>query len=237
MIELQAPRRTAPLGSAAVIALLGGLLAATQAHANVFSIYNTGVDGAGALLSSSASDTNWSVAENVGLSQQAVVLNLNPVSGFAWSANTASSQWVSYVPTGRPSVGDFVYSTHFNLSGLDTSTVSLTGLFSADDGATFYLNGVQVLSRSYPAFNDFSSLQAFNLSSANVAGAGAAYLQGVNTLTIDVSNAFGGGTGLQVEFTSNSADPIPKPASLALFGCALPMLAGLRRRFGRSRTA
>lgn len=116
------------------------------------------------------------------------------------------------------------YDISFNLAGLNPATAVIAGQFAADNNAVIYLNGASTGITS-PTLG-FSSFTPFTVSSG--------FLPGLNTLEFQVTNfadvaPFGGPTGLQVNFTRKTADPVPEPASLLLFGFGLVGLAGVRR--------
>jgi hypothetical protein len=142
-----------------------------------------------------------------------------------WLADTSTGQWIGPQVGGsetNDAPGLYVYTETFNLALYNLSTVVLTGAFAADNSAEIFLNGVD----TGIGTSAFSSLTALNITSG--------FLQGVNTLTIDVTNgpgATGNPSGLFVELSGTGAGTaIPEPASLAFMGFGLAVLGFFGRR-------
>ena len=144
----------------------------------------------------------------------------------SWVPNQPASKWIS--PDGINSAllsGLYVYQLTFDLTGLDPSTASISGLWTADDSSRVVLNGNfgagAVQTTTFGQFDSFT----FN----------SGFVPGINTLDFRVGNAFfpgidrGGPSGLHVTQLLGFAEPIPEPTSLALF-CLSALVLVTRRK-------
>ncbi|MCC7175608.1 MAG: PEP-CTERM sorting domain-containing protein [Bryobacterales bacterium] len=148
----------------------------------------------------------------------------NPI----WLANDSTSRWISphatYTASGPGDTpGVWLFSTTFDLTGLDPNTATITGRWLADNsGGVIYLNGVNLGQGT----TGWSSWTNFTITSG--------FQSGVNTLEFLVNNgpgAIGNPAGLRVEMSGN-ADPlgeIPEPATMLLMGAGLLGLGLIRR--------
>jgi hypothetical protein len=104
-----------------------------------------------------------------------------------WADNTSSSRWIGPVVGGDTDAngppGDYEFTLDFDMTGLDTSSAVIMGLWSVDNtGADILLNGVatgNTQSGSFPVLSPFEISTAL----------GDTFLPGVNTLTFLVNNA------------------------------------------------
>lgn len=123
--------------------------------------------------------------------------------------------------------GTYNYVTMFDLTGLDPSTAIITGSWASDNGANLYFNDEHKYN-SVSTSSGYASLTDFTIDSGFVAG--------VNWLMFEVTNDPWGPypgtnpTGLLVSITSASAEPVPEPSTLLLFGAGLAGLVFVRRR-------
>ncbi len=216
-------------------ALLGGwmcLLAGAPAGAGpIATLFNTGIDSAGAVLGNGSADPHWTVISGPA---GAATATAGDRSGGLWVGPDTRSQWISGGGTGR---GSFDYRTTFNLSGLDPTSASIGGSIAADNEITdLLINGQSTGfklgtagSPAYTSFERFNPLPTFR----------AGFVAGSNTIDVLVYNDAVGPQGLRLELTGSAQPlPIPEPASLALLGIFLSALAPWRRRRGpRSRPA
>lgn len=203
--------------SLAVLGLVAINLSVAQA-APITSLFGTGLDATGALLAAGAVDPHYSVTPGAG----PFVVG-NPT-GLGWIANTSTSQWISAAADSRAGGGPFVYSTIFDLTGLDPSTALIDAEISSDNMATIRLNGSVVGTQPFGGWTNRFALTI-----------GSGFLAGLNTLSFEIPNnqvsANDGPTGLQVRVLSATAaasSPVPEPSTLALTGLVLAL--ALRRR-------
>jgi hypothetical protein len=102
-----------------------------------------------------------------------------------WSENTSSSRWIGPdldIDANAPP-GDYEFTLEFDMTGLDTESAVIMGVWSADNtGSDILLNGV---STGNAQSGSFPFLSPFEISAAD----GDAFLPGVNTLTFLVNNA------------------------------------------------
>lgn len=171
------------------------------------------------VLAGAAPDGKWIVigASNGPTPRQATVITNRPSS---WAPAPAGSQWIGpYTPVQASAVklpdapvGDYSYLYCFCLcdkSRLQFAT--LQGALRADNGATVYLNGVEILPKT--ANNTFDAIKFTNpvpFANSNL------IRRGLNCLRVDVENQ-GGPTGLNVTGTITKTScckgrtPRPKP--------------------------
>jgi len=144
----------------------------------------------------------------------------------SWVPNQPLSKWIS--PDGTNSVllsGLYVYQLTFDLTGLDPSTASISGLWTADDNSRVVLNGN--FGAGVVQTTTFGQFDSFTFNSG--------FVPGINTLDFRVGNAFfpggdkGGPSGLHVTQLLGFAEPIPEPSSLMLLGVSGFALATRRR--------
>jgi hypothetical protein len=150
-------------------------------------------------------------------------------------AETANGAWFSpgtiarYVSPDAASQGNGVYtvdySTTIDLTGLDPTSVNITGGWSTDNvGNNIFVNGNST---------GFTSPSFGSLTSFALTGASGFFHSGVNTIDFQWANQ-GGPGGLLVEFTSATANAAaagaPEPASLVLFAAGLAGLVVAKRR-------
>lgn len=215
------------------------LTAAIPAAADTVQIFNTGVGANGALLPAGAVDPHYTLTVSADPNYSGPNAMVTDSNGFPfpiWMVNGPSSQWIAPrtdVGAGN-SPGNYVYTTTFDLTGFDLSTVVLSGQWSTDNsGLTIVLNGVELpYTTPVQAF--------FGWYPFTIAGG---FVNGTNTLQFVLNNAGCSScsvnpTGLRVEISgsgdllapSNPSRAVPEPATLLLFASGA---AGvwLRRRF------
>jgi len=152
-------------------------------------IYSTGTNNDGSSATQGSVDQHWTITST-------------PYGGAttAYVAYSGDDSLVGYVETGAQwiatdpnvdqgfAVGNFVFQTTFDLTGLDPTTAVLSGIIAADDVATFYLNG--------NAFSGCSSCWYYETSFTIDSG----FISGINTLQVVVYNT-GGPFGLSLEIS------------------------------------
>ena len=185
-------------------------LCSLQAHAQVTvpTFFSTGVNSAGVPLTGGAADTHYTLTVPAGSAGGPAPVDIDNPGQFAWDGNTATSRWISpSTAGGSGAVGNYVYTTTFNLTGFDPTTARITGSISADDQATILLNGTQVGASPAGGYQFFTPVSITT-----------GFQSGINTLTFNVNNS-GGVTGLQFNATataSATSTAVPEPGSIAL---------------------
>lgn len=156
----------------------------------------------------------------------------------AWLPNTATSRWISPGPDGSAPyrIGEYVYRTTFDLTGLDPNTASITGNWAIDNqGLDVLINGISTgIAHKY---ND-STILPGPFSEFDVFAISTGLVPGTNTLDFVTYNLDISPHGLHVQL-SGTAEPIPEPSTLVLFGMAAPGLlvcAWRQRRPGITRS-
>jgi hypothetical protein len=200
------------------------LAAASPASAVTLNL-STGLDNTNTVISSGdVADAYWTASANGGAALTVFPNNADWFGG--WVANSSQSDWIA----NNPNVTDqgptpYTFTRTFDLTGVNLSTVSLSGGWTLDDQGTLDLNG-----------NNLGTLGDGNwgsLSSFSALGTDGFFNQGVNTLTMTItdSDRFLEGVDLQGTLTGRSLGaPEPSP----LLGLLIPTLfvgvLALRRR-------
>ncbi len=196
------------------------------AHAEPITIFGTGVDSLGNLLTPGTIDPHYHLAMYPGqvgdAPANAYVLNVSST----YNLSGTDSRWISWssVFTNATPGGLWIYRTTFDLAGFDPSTAILTGRVYADDFLqASYLNGVDtgIVGGSYLTGTPFTIATGF-------AG-------GVNTLDFQVPNAnfvAFNPSAFRLDI-SGTARAVPEPSTIALailgIAGALISVAGRRR--------
>lgn len=222
-------KKTALRWMVPLVILTGLLFGAQFAQASPV-LYPTGVDDSFVALIGGSQDTHYTMTGNGN-----VILNGAPA--VAISNSTIWWQWVK--PTDARWIynadledsgirGTYDFQTTFNLTGYNPATASISGKWAADQYGSIFLNGIatgiSLVDGNWDG-NNYPDLHSFTISSG--------FLPGINTLTFRVDLP-DGGDGLLVRDTSVTANAVPVPPALLLFGSGLIGLAGLGRRFRKS---
>jgi PEP-CTERM motif. len=228
------------------------VLASGLVSAATIDVYSTGYTaGGGSKVFPGFADGNWTLESGPGTSVRSPfapfvtlgsLLGTFPFSTGAWFKDGSfgsTSEWVSPVARETSSnpnsaVIPYVYQETFSLSGLDVSTVVITGEWSADNYGYIVVNGTKVsidgtggdgIIPNSPG--EFKSFTNFVLNSSN-----ATFLSGTNTIQFDVFNNPNGSpdvTGINVDIKSATGDPVPEPITFGIMGFGLAALGLLRR--------
>jgi hypothetical protein len=207
------------------IALVGMLAVITASANTITSLYNTGVNDSGVVLANGTlGDPHYTLITVPGGSSEILVRASSgsyPIPPYI--GDFSLSAWIG--PNNDSSlngpVGEYIYRTTFDLTGLDPSTAIITGQWATDNpGIDIVLNGNQLGIQNTIQFVNWSS---FTINSG--------FENGMNTLDFVVRNE-GGPTALRVQMTG-TALPAPDSAStMALLSGALFLLGALSAKLG-----
>ena len=199
---------TSLVRSAAFAFLSVSTMAASFAHADTLTFFNTGIAADGSTLAAGTTDSHYNLIYNPdGISETSTATTPNA----AW-ANPVNAGWISTGASGNTdmSSGVYVYETTIDLTGYDPTTTVLSGLIAADDSVYIYLNeGGSALFSS----TGYSSPTNFSINSG--------FVSGINQVDFVVVNNYGP-SGLLVENGSLTASAVtPEPSSLLLLGTGM----------------
>jgi hypothetical protein len=198
-------------------------------------LYSTGVNGSGVALTT-GSDTHYLVG---GVNFPQIAIGAPSGAPFNWIPVNTTSAWIAPIAnvasiTSTTDV-QYDYTTTFDLTGYDLSTVLISGGLAADNYVSVHLNSAS----SFFSLPTVVTATAFNAWHAfSIDGNTAGLVAGLNTLSFHVTNAGTTGsnpTGLRVEFNpqfqgSLAAGDAPEPATVTLLGAGLLALGLFRRR-------
>jgi hypothetical protein len=185
------------------------ILCNTAWGAPIAGLFNTGVDGGGALLGDATADPHFAILGG----GQAVTVSGGSIPA-TWLPNGPDSRWIWQQSNGQPTNVTLTFRTTFDLTGLDPGTAVVTGQWATDNvGDDILINGMSTTQTS----GGFGSFTAFMINSN--------FVFGINTLDFVVRD-FGAIAGFRAEFLSASADPasitaIPEPGTIATLTAGL----------------
>jgi hypothetical protein len=192
--------KKALIKSTVVVAMALGFVA--QVSANTITLFNTGVGSGGAPLpDGTLNDSHYSLIVVPGSTTTTRVRTTGAYPLPPWFGNDALSAWIG--PNNDNSlngpVGNYVYRTTFDLTGLNPLTASIVGGWSTDN------NGVQILLNGANTGNPGTSFTQFSTGFASFS-IGSGFVSGINYLDFVVYNG-GGPTGLRVEMSGTASVP------------------------------
>lgn len=221
------PRSISARGFLQCAAVVGTLtifavLSAANASTIALSLYSTGVDNTGAALAGGSVDPHYLVIENG--NANAVVINTPAVTYFP---NNATSTWVWQSADAQPRNVTRTFTTTFDLTGYDPSTVVISGAWGTDNqGLEIDLNGNNT---GIPGLlgvivANFDHLTTFSISTG--------FVSGINTLAFVIEDNGGSNAAFRAELSATASLATPLPAALPLFASGLGALGllGWRRR-------
>jgi PEP-CTERM motif len=228
------------------------LTLSTAAHAaTITTLFSTGVDSAGAPVATDTVDAHYVLVSGTGAAETGNAHVIGPdifptatgTPAGPWLAATSNSNWIGSNATGGSFSSGLVnlggagnpltnlyYETSFSMAGLDQTTATIVFDWNADNNiSAFFINNTLT---SYAKSNGFGAVQTVTLAPADIALLNG----GTNTFKFvvfstngptDPANDF---FGLNVNFTTRTADAIPEPSALGLLGLGGIAALGLRRR-------
>ena len=223
-----------------VVGMTAILCAAAADSATITGLYNTGVDDGGTVLAQGVADPHYVLAGgtattyNIGSYVQAadatyIAADAGVLPGLAADVPDQDATYIAGDAGGsQASTNPAIYTLTFSLAGLDPNSASISGLFSADNHATAYLNGTQI------AHTDtFSSFTSFSATSG--------FLAGANTLSFSVLDD-GAPSAFEVSALHGtaslpSAAAVPEPATWAMMLGGFGLVGGAMRRRQRARVS
>jgi hypothetical protein len=187
-------------------------------------LFNTGVNANGTVLDDLAVDPHYKLIVNADTNRTDVIVEdstIFPIVSGPWLANSEASKWIGpQSDTSAAAGGDYVYRFSFNLTGVDPTTVFMTGQWTSDNtGVDILVNGG---STGITQPGNFGSLNNFTITNG--------FISGTNTIDFKVRNEGAGPTGLRVEAlrggASKQVGPGLQPPRLVLLPKGQTVFAG-----------
>jgi hypothetical protein len=152
----------------------------------------------------------------------ALVTPADPDWSTVWLPNTSDSAWIAYNPMSCCDSGLGNYSTTFELTPGDVSTVALSGAWTLDDSGSLYLNGKML---GYLGDGSWGSLTSFNVPVGSPD-----FVVGTNTLSIDITDSDSFLEAVRLQGSLTGYTPVPEPSSLAALIVGMGILMGFVTR-------
>ena len=176
--------------------------------AEITTLYNTGVSETGALLAENEVDPHYTItySDDVAFPGPEAYTLLPGFPVGPWLAEGPDSRWIT--PQADQSVGNapglYIFTTTFDLTGFDPSTVRISGRAAADnDLVAVRLNSspLNITASGFGAWTSFTFPED------------AFYLEGINTLEFDLQNAgeAANPVGFRIEFDARGTTPEDLP--------------------------
>ncbi len=184
--------------------------------ASIPGLFNTGVNNDGLVISQGSLEQHYTMT---GDSYQSYVIG----TAGAWVSPPVDASWIA--PTSETiddPVATYIYTTTFDLTGFDSTTASITGMWATDNDAVIFLNGNNT-GNSKDIYG-YTSLDPFSISTG--------FVSGLNVLEFRVNNSFSNfdnPTALLLTEVEGVVSAIPLPAAIWLFGSGLMGIFGLSR--------
>lgn len=198
---------------AAVTCVVGGQAMAFD------SVWNTGVDGSGNVLTSGSTDNHYTLEGTF----SAIATDPHPW----WVAAPAGSMWIAPTLSNvTDAPGVYTFEQRFNLTAddLEHSSFVLNGEWATDDGGKIFFNGVDTgISR---VGMGFATLESFEISTGFKEGENVIRFEVTNNPPQDGPNP----TALLVTNFGLTAYPVPVPGALLLAGLGSCVIGYVRRR-------
>ncbi len=203
-----------------------------QAQANSITLFNTGLDGTGNVLSGGSIDSHWTLfaSPDSGFPGPDVYVanDVYPI-GTAWIANTSTSKWVAPRSDVNNDLapGVYTYRTTFDLTGLDPATASITGQYCPDNTITdVIINGTS----TGISGGNFLAWVPFSINSGFVSGTNTVDFVLDNSGWPDQASRSVSGFRAELTGTASTAAPVPEPSGILAFLCGAGSLVGIRLR-------
>jgi len=220
-----------------VLTVAIAMAAASVAQAQSINI-STGTNGSGVVLADGSVDPNWIISVAAGsFTTNVVIYPADQCCGME-TVNATRAKWINNVtnpnatfPSGTPDGWNndpyTLFRRTFDLTGYDLGTVGISGTWRVADGIVgAFLNGHFLFSSPDLNVTNWSADNPFL-----VALASPFLVNGVNTLEFQTETLNTIYDGLYLDATvTGRVTSTPEPASLALMGSGLLVIAGVAGR-------
>lgn len=181
-------------------------------------LFGTGLDAFGNPLALGSIDPNYFIVESGANAE--VITNVHG----SYFPNDVNSQWIWQQSDGQPTNVTRTFRTTFDLTGFDSTTAVINGLWGTDNqGIDILINGIST-GNSLPGIlsSNFNQLHSFQIDDG--------FLPGINTIDFIIQDN-GSISAFRTEL-SGTASIIPIPGALWLFLSGLAIV-GTRRRVAK----